>query len=212
MELYFSPLACSMASRIAVYEAKAESEIAFRQVDIRTKQVVADGSDYLEINPAGQVPALRISEGQILTENAAILPFLADSFLETHETQSAIPDRSRYELARWLGFIGAELHKQVFTPLLSPFAGDGSREFARGSAPPRLALLDDHLSRHEYLLDRFGVADAYLITVLNWASFVQLDLANYSAITKYAARLAERPSVSRAICEEAALFQAASSS
>jgi glutathione S-transferase len=209
MELYFSPLACSMASRIAVYEAKAESEIAFRQVDIRTKQLVADGSDYLEINPAGQVPALRISEGQILTENAAILPYLADRFLET---QSAIPDYSRYELARWLGFIGAELHKQVFTPLLSPFAGDGSREFARGSAPPRLALLDDHLSRHEYLLDRFGVADAYLITVLNWASFVQLDLAKYSAITKYTACLAERPSVSRAICEETALFQAASSS
>ncbi|MDI6025963.1 glutathione binding-like protein [Corticibacterium sp. UT-5YL-CI-8] len=206
MELYFSPLACSTASRISIYEAGAEGETKLCQVDTRTKRIIADDSDYLAINPLGQVPALRTADGRILIENAAILSYLADRF---PEARLGVPDTQRYELARWLSFVGAELHKQVFTPLLSHAAGDGARDFARASAASRLAVLDRHLCDREYLLDHFSVADAYLIVVLNWAQFVQIDLGPYPAVAAYVGRISARPSVARALREELALFHAA---
>lgn len=206
MDLYFSPLACSMASRISLYEAGAEDRANLHQVNLGTKRIVADGSDYLAINPLGQVPALRTDDGRILTENAAILIYLADRFPEAG--LGAADGGERYDLARWLGFIGAEMHKQVFTPLLSPAACEGAKDFARASAASRFAVLDGHLCSREHLLDHFSVADAYLTVVLNWAQFVQLDLGPYSAVAAYLERMKARPSVSRALQEELALFQA----
>ena len=77
MDLYYSPLACSLASRITVYEADAQDKVSLHRVDTKAKRT-ADGADYLQINPKGLVPALRTADGDVLTENAAILPFLAD--------------------------------------------------------------------------------------------------------------------------------------
>ena len=59
MELYFAPLACSMATRIALYESGKSAR--FRQVDLREKRVET-GADFLAINPLGQVPVLRTDE------------------------------------------------------------------------------------------------------------------------------------------------------
>src|SRR5207302_522999 len=78
MDLYFSPLACSLATRIALYEAGAEA--AYLEVDPRTKVVQNDGSDFRAINPLGLVPTLRTDDGLVLTENAAILQYVADRF------------------------------------------------------------------------------------------------------------------------------------
>ncbi len=77
MDLYFSPLACSLATRIALYEAGAQA--GFIQVDTKSKQL-SDGSDFYPISPLGQVPVLRTDEGWLLTENTAILPYVADHF------------------------------------------------------------------------------------------------------------------------------------
>ena len=77
MELYFSPLACSLATRIALYEANADAQ--FIQVDTKSKRL-RDGSDFYPINPLGQVPVLRTDEGWLLKENTAILPYVADAF------------------------------------------------------------------------------------------------------------------------------------
>jgi glutathione S-transferase len=107
MDLYFSPLACSLASRITIYEAGAEDRVSLRPVDTKTKQIKG-GGDYLAINPIGQVPVLRTDDGQLLTENAAILPYLADHLTDAGQTPAN--DFVRYDLARWLGFIGTELH------------------------------------------------------------------------------------------------------
>ena len=206
MDLYFSPLACSLASRIVVYEANAEDRVTLRPVNPKTKRT-ADGADYLAINPLGQVPVLRTDDGELLTENAAILPYIAD-----HLPGPALAPTDgfpRYELARWLGFVGTELHKLVFTPLLSPKSNDGAKAFALEAAPSRLAALDAHLTGRQYLLGQFSVADAYLTAVLNWAGFVRLDLKPYPAVAAYYARMAARPAVARAMQEELALFQAA---
>ena len=206
MDLYFSPLACSLASRISIYEAGGEDRITLRPVNTKTRRT-ADGADYAAINPMGQVPALRTDDGRILTENAAILPYLADQL--AGPALAPVEGFERYELARWLGFVGTELHKQVFTPLLSQSSNDGAKAFALAAAAPRLAALDAHLTDREFLLDDFSVADAYLTAVLNWAQFVRLDLTPYPAVAAYYGRMASRPAVARAMQEELALFQAA---
>jgi glutathione S-transferase len=78
MDLYFSPLACSLATRIALYEAGAEAN--YLEVDPKTKVVQNDGSDFYQVNPLGLVPTLRTDDGLVLTENAAILQYVADRF------------------------------------------------------------------------------------------------------------------------------------
>src|SRR5262244_4362593 len=78
MDLYFSPLACSMATRIALYEAGEAAN--YLEVDPKTKVVQKDGSDFRQVNPIGLVPTLRTDDGTVLTENAAILQYVADRF------------------------------------------------------------------------------------------------------------------------------------
>ncbi len=113
MDLYFSPLACSMASRIALYEADAPAR--FIEVDPKTKRTL-EGEDFLTVNPLGLVPAIRTDDGEVLTENAAILQYIADHFPSAALAPRTGMARSR--LHQWLCFIGTELHKAVFVPLL----------------------------------------------------------------------------------------------
>jgi glutathione S-transferase len=155
----------------------------------------------------GLVPALRMADGDILTENAAILPYLADQFPKAGLAPASGVERSR--LAQWLSFIGSELHKGVFNPLLSQTAAPEVKAHALAGAPKRLARLDEHLTGREFLLDRFSVADAYLTTVLNWARFIKLDLTPYPAVAAYFERISARPQVARAMQEEFGLYQAA---
>src|SRR4051812_23896535 len=75
MKLYFNPLACSLASRIALYEGGLAAELV--EVDTRTKRT-SDGTDYRTIHALGLVPALVLDDGRLLSENAAVLQYLAD--------------------------------------------------------------------------------------------------------------------------------------
>jgi len=203
MELYFSPLACSMATRIALYEAGAEAKL--HQVDTKTKRV-ADGTDFLTINPLGQVPVLRTDDGELLTENPAVLQYVADSNPQSGLAPVSGPER--YRLQQWLNFVTSELHKLVFSPLLNPAAPQGAKDFAREKAEARFVYLNDRLAGRDYLLDRFTVADAYLVTVLNWAKYAAIDLARWPEVQGYFTRLQERPSVVRALAEERVLYAA----
>jgi len=203
MNLYFSPMACSLATRIALYEAGADAQ--FTSVDTRAKRV-EDGSDFLAITAMGQVPALRTDEGFLLTENTAVLQYVADRFPSAHLAPPPGPERAR--LQQWLGFIGTELHKALFVPLLDPKAPADVKTYARDKAALRLGLLQDHLSKHEFLLDRFSVADAYLTTVLNWGQYSGIDLAQWPAVQDYYQRMIKRPSIAKAVGEEFALYRA----
>lgn len=203
MNLYFSPLACSLATRIALYEASAPAQ--FSQVDLKTKRVLATGSDFAEINRLTQVPVLGIDDQTVLTENAAILQFVADRFPEAQLAPTSGLERARMQ--QWLGFIGTELHKCIFNPLIDQKAPEGAKEYARTKIPPRFALLQDHLATREFVLDKFSVVDAYLTTILNWSSFVGVDLKQWPAVNDYFQRMLERPSVARALKEEMALYQ-----
>jgi len=203
MELYFSPLACSMASRIALYEANGSA--TFRMVDTRAGRT-EDGSDFSAINPMGQVPVLRTGQGDLLTENVVVLQWIADQYPDA----GLSPDDAagQYRLRQWLSFIATELHKLVFIPLLDRTSNDGARAFARSKLDRRFGHLNAHLEGRDYLLDRFSVADAYLVTVLNWAGFQAIELAPWPALRGYNDRVRERPQVARAMGEELALFRA----
>jgi glutathione S-transferase len=205
MDLYFSPMACSMATRIALYEAGGDAR--FIEVDPPSKTLLQDGSDFHAINPLGLVPALRTDDGAILTENAAILQHVAERFPDSAIAAGAGMERSR--LQQWLCFIGTELHKSLFQPQLLKKTPAEAKAYALEVGRSRLDYLDNHLKGREFLLDRFSVADAYLTTVLNWTMVIpQLDLNQWPAIKAYHARMRERPSVVRAVTEEFELFKA----
>ncbi len=201
MELYFSPLACSMATRIALYEAGAEA--GYIQTDMRTKRL-PDGSSFLDVSPLGQVPALRLDSGEVLLENQAILQHVADRYPEAGLAPPS--GRERSLLQQWLSFISTELHKLVFTPILDPHAAPEVKAYARDKAASRLAVVDRRLEGRAFLLDRFTVADAYLVTILNWNAAIGIDLSPYPALQAYLGRMHEHPSVARAVAEERALY------
>jgi glutathione S-transferase len=201
MELFFSPLACSMSSRIALYEAGASA--TFVEVDARTKRTLT-GLDYLTINPLGLVPALRLPSGDVLLENAAILQALADL-----HPQAAIAPRAGLErsvLQQWLSFIGTELHKALFIPLFDKTQPEAARDKTLQAGALRLDYLQAHLAPREFLLDAWSVADAYLTTVLNWHAATGVDLARWPVIRAYFQRMCARPATARAMAEEAALY------
>jgi len=205
MDLYFSPMACSMATRIALYEAGADAR--FVEVDPPSKTLLQDGSDFHTVNPLGLVPTLRTDDDVILTENAAILQHVAERFPDSPIAAGTGMARSR--LQQWLCFIGTELHKSLFQPLLSKKAPPEAKAYALETGRSKLDYLESHLKGREFLLDRFSVADAYLSTVLNWTMVIpQLDLNNWPAIKAYHARMRARPSIVRAVAEEFELFKA----
>jgi glutathione S-transferase len=205
MDLYFSPLACSMATRIAFYEAGLDA--TYLEVDPKTKRVQQDDSDFFSVNPLGLVPTLRTDDGVVLTENAAILQYVAEHLPRAGIGPSDAAERSR--LQQWLCFIGTELHKALFVPLLDRKAPPEAKTYALEKGLSRLDYLNAYLKGREFLLDHFSVADAYLVTVINWTMATPpIDLARWPSIKAYYERLRARPSVTEAINEEFALYKA----
>lgn len=202
MDLYFAPLACSMATRIALYEAGADANYIARD---RNKKL-PDGADFCAINPLGMVPVLRTDDGELITENAAILQYVAERFPDA--AMDARTPIERAQLRQWLSFIGTELHKAVFLPLLRPEASADVKAYAMGLVDARLAIVEKHLASREFLLDTFSVADAYLFTVLNWSMATPVRFDRFPAIAAYVARLQTRPSVAKALGEEFELWKA----
>ena len=205
MDLYFSPLACSMATRVALYEAGAEAN--YLEVDPPTKKVLKDGSDFRTVNPIGLVPTLRTDEGVVLTENAAILQYVADRFPQSGLGAAQGIDRTR--LHQWLCFIGTELHKGLFIPVLDRKAPQETKAYALEKNLSRLDYLDTYLKGRDFLLDHFSVADAYLVTVINWTMATPpIELAKWPNLKAYYDRLRARPSIAKAIAEEFELYKA----
>jgi glutathione S-transferase len=205
MDLYFSPLACSLATRIAFYEAGAEAN--FVEVDPKTKEVRKDGSDFRNVNPLGLVPTLRTDDGTVLTENAAILQYVADHFPKAGIATA--PGMERSKLHQWLCFIGTELHKGLFVPLLDKKAGPEVKAYVLEKNLSRLDYLENYLKGRDYLLDHFSVADAYLVTIINWTMATPpIELAKWPVVKAYYERLRARPSIAKAIAEEFELYKA----
>jgi glutathione S-transferase len=202
MKLYFNPLACSLASRIAVYEAGLPIDLI--EVDTLTKRT-SDGADYRQIHSLGLVPSLALDDGTLLTENAAVLQYVGDRVPEKHLAPR--DGLARSYLHQWLCFIGTELHKG-FVPLLDKKAGAEVKAYAMSKLLPKLAYADHWLANRSTLLDDYSVADGYLFAVLNWTIVTSIKLADYPALAAFHARMLGRPAVKRAFEEERQLYLA----
>lgn len=202
MDLYIIPGACSLAVNIALREAGVRFNI--RTVDGATKRTDHD-EDFNAINSKGYVPALRLDTGEVLTENAAILQFVADRYPAARlAPPSGTLERQR--LTEWLSFINSEIHKG-FSPLFDSGAGLEVRRYVQGRLEKRLGWLQEQIAPREFLMgDRFTVADAYLFTVLGWGAEVGVDLARWSDLPRYYANIELRPAV-RAALESEGLLQ-----
>ena len=206
MKLYFIPFACSLAVRAALNEAG----LAADYIEVKgSDQSLPDGRDFREIHPLGQVPVLELDDGMLLTEGPAILQHIADLAPESGLAPKA-GTRGRTEVQQWLNFVGSELHKLVFSPLMSKTAPAEARAWAKDRATPRFDYLSDHLASRSYLLgEDFSVADAYLLAVLNWSEHAGIALSGWPVLDTYRSRLRQRPSIAAAMQAELPLLKAA---
>jgi glutathione S-transferase len=192
--LYYSPGACSLASHIALYEAGEKFDLA--KVDLKT-HTLEDGRSFKDINPKGYVPALQFDNGDVLTENVAILTKIADR----HSTLAAPGEYGRYRLLEMLAFISSEIHK-FFKPLFSTSSTAEEKQAAKDAIAKRLEFLAKHKQTSgTYLFgDNMTVADAYLFVMLLWAEKIGVKVPD--TLKNLAEAMKARPTVHLALKHE----------
>ena len=201
MKLYFSPGVCSLAPHIALREAGLPFTLEL--VDTNTR-LTESGTDYLEVNPNGYVPAFEAEPGFVLTEGPAIMQYIAD---RAPDSGLAPPPGSaqRYRLQSWLNFITSEIHKG-FSPLFKPGMPAEAKTMFKEQLALRFDHVEKHLARHDYLLgNSFSIADAYLFVTTGWSGFVGIDMKRWPAILAFRERVQARPSVQEAMRAEGLL-------
>jgi glutathione S-transferase len=201
MKLYYSPGACSLSPHIALLEAGLPHDLV--KVDLRAKKL-ENGDDYLKINPKGQVPALALDNGDLVTEGPVIVQMIADK-ASAKNLAPARDSAERYKLLEWLNFISAELHKN-FGPMFSPVLADEAKAFFKDRVMGKFKYVDGALAGRDYLMGKqFTVADGYLFTMLSWADRMKFDLSAMPNLQAYKARVAARPKVQEALNKEGLL-------
>ena len=198
MKLYYAPGACSLASHIALHETGLPFEI---DKYIPATKTTASGEDFTQVNPKGYVPTIRLDDGSILTEGAAILQYIADR----NPASGLAPEAGtmeRYRLQEWLTFIGTELHK-TFSPLFNKHVSLEVKNRAHELLAKRLGYVETQLANKPYLMgDTFTVADAYMFVVVRWSDRVGFELDLFPRVKEYLAKISARPTVQAAMKEE----------
>ena len=198
MKLYYSPGACSLSPHIALLEAGLPYELV--KVDLRAKKL-ENGDDFLKVNPKGQVPALALDSGELITEGPVIVQMIADQ-APAKNLAPARDSNERYKLLAWLNYVTGELHKNL-GPMFSPMLSDDAKGFFKDRAMGKFKYIDGELAGHDYLLGKqFTVADGYLYTMLCWADIHKMDLSGFKNLMAYKDRVAARPKVQEALVKE----------
>lgn len=191
MKLYYSPGACSLADHIALHEAKMTFDC--ERVDLKSKETES-GRNYNELNPKSYVPMLEMDDGTRLTENIAILSWIA----QREPSLAPKGNLSDIRLLEMLAFISTEVHKQfgrVFKP-----TSDAEAQAAREKLRHKFDLLSQ-MMKGEYLFGaEASVADAYLFTMLLWADKLKVGVPQ--ALADFAERMRSRPAVKLALQHE----------
>jgi glutathione S-transferase len=189
LTLYYSPGACSQAPHILMHETGIEHDAI--RVDLRSK-TLEDGSSYLQVNPKGAVPALRLDNGEVLTENAVVLQYLGDR--AGSEVLPPVGELRRYRVLEWVNFITTELHKS-FAPLFSPAASDETKRFFRDQIGKKLDYVEERIGDGPFLRgETLTLPDPYLFVMTTWADKL-IGLSNWPNLTAFRERMLDRPSV-----------------
>ncbi|WP_437757439.1 glutathione transferase GstA [Sorangium sp. So ce1389] len=199
MKLYYTPGACSLSPHIALRESGLSFDL--QQVDLKAKKL-KDGGDFLAVNPKGYVPALALDSGEVLTEGAIIVQYIADKVPSSRLAPQA-GTLERLRLQEWLHFIATELHKG-FGPINHPKSTDDVKQAFRERLEARFAILAKGVEGKSFLLgDTFTVADGYAYyTLRNLRRLDEQALERSPGLKSYFERVGERPAVKAALAAE----------
>jgi glutathione S-transferase len=194
MRLFYTPGACSLAPHIVVHETGLDVE-AVKVTLNPPPRVTAKGEDYYTINPKGAVPALEISPGEVLTENAIIMQYLASQKPEAKLLpESGLP---RYRVLEAANFVSTEIHKS-FSPIFNPKLTPEWRAGIITNINNKIGTLEKILGDKEFLAGAFSIADAYAYTILRWADRFE-GVVLPPKVAEYRRRVGERPKVKEAL-------------
>lgn len=167
MKLYYAPLACSLADHIALLEAGVEPDL--ERVDLKTK-LTASGRSLADIAGKSYVPALVLNGGEVLTENIAVLDWIAAEYPKL----GIAGPLGRTRLIEALTFISTEIHRAF-----KPFWHAGSiadRKRAAETVQRHMQYLSKRLDS-DYLFGATpSVADFYLFVMLLWAQRFDVEV------------------------------------
>ncbi len=193
LRLHHAPMACSLASRLALMEAGLPHEIAV----VHTTRGEQKTPAYLRINPRGKVPALETAQG-VITESTAILPFIADLAPD----KALMPPQGSFERAQaqaWLSYLSSTVHAAYGGLLRPDFAP--VREACQAQLVAALQTVDAHLEGREHMLGRFSVCDLYLLVFSLWRAIAG-PLPALPNLDAFQMRMLARPGIGPTIGEE----------
>ena len=203
MKLDTSPGACSLADHIALQWTGAPFEAQVVSREQRRQP------DFLALNPDGAVPVLQNGDW-VLTQNAAILNYIADKFPEAKLGGEGSPE-SRAEVNRWLAFVNSDLHP-AFKPIFgsTSYLGDQafiekSQDNARKQLRGMFERADAQLAGKDWLTGARSIVDPYLFVVTQWAKKTGVDLSGLDNLARFDARMAADPGVQAALKAEGLL-------
>lgn len=190
MILYYSPGACSQAPHILLHETGLSHDA--KRVDLKTK-TLEDGSNYLDINPKGAVPALQLDNGDVLTENAVVLQYLGDR-AGSSAVLPPLGDFRRYRVLELVNFITTELHKR-FGILFDRQASDETKAYAKDAIGKKLDYIDGQLGDGPFLMgEELTLPDPYLFVITGWADKM-IGLDRWPNLRAFRERMMQRPAV-----------------
>ncbi len=190
MKLYSHPGTCSSAAHIALLEADLNFDLV--KVDLYSDRKLPDGRTLSDVNSKGYVPALELDSGEVLTENVAVLQYIADQSPDSGLAPVA-GSLERYRLQEWLGYINCELHAGI-GPMFNPDLPDEVKAKVLERFIGKLAHVENSLAGQDYLMgDQFTVADAYLFIVMTWTAMFDVKLP--TNISAFQERCLARPHV-----------------
>lgn len=201
--LYYWPGYCSFATHVVLRWVGAEYSLIKVDYDVRQSE------DYRrDINPSSTVPVLIQEDGFALSQNSAILNYLADLYPEARLGGDGTT-LGRAKVNRWLGYINSDVHK-VFSPLLHPErvpgnteAQEATKEISRKTIRRHFEILNDQLAANEWIAgDQRSIADPYLFVLVRWARAGKLDLSGFDYLFEHYQRLAQDPAVIEAMAAE----------
>ena len=192
MKLYYSPGACSLADHIALNEADMKFDLV--KVDLKGHRL-EDGRPFQNINPKGYVPALELDDGELLTENVAILSLIADRY----PALMAPGQFGRYRLLEMLAYIATEIHK-AFHPLFDPMASEAEKKKACATVARKLTFVASKLKGPYLFGANATVADFYLFVMLMWAAKNKIDVPQ--PLEAFSKHIRTRPTVQAALRNE----------
>jgi glutathione S-transferase len=198
MQLYYAPDSIALASHIALAESGLDYSLV--KVDHHI-HVTEDGQSYFEINPNGYVPALKLPNGEIMTESVAILLYIADQAPERGLCPPA-GDPARYRVLSWASFVATEIH-QKFMRFTQPGLTPEQTTAILDLLTQRVVYADRRLDRGPWLDgDRPTIADIFLFVATGWFKYHQVPLSTWRNIERFRTAMGERPAVRKALAEE----------